>query len=477
MPLDGLAAKVGGQARLQVIALLACVLGLQSADNATVGAVAAPLSADLGIGNTQIGLLVTLTTGIGALSTLPVGVLVDRAHRVHLLTSAIVVWSIAMAASAFATSYGALLLTRLALGAVIATAAPVVASLVGDFFSAGERGRIYGYVLSGELLGAGLGLVVSGSVAGFASWRASFLVLAVPGMVLAFAVYRLLPEPVRGGHSLAVEGVDDGGDEGRGLVEDAARGQAIIPHRELVLSQDPAAMSMYSAVRYVLSIRTNVVLILASALAYFFFIGLQTFSVEFLRGRFGLGQSVASGLVVAIGVGSIIGVLIGGRVADRLIGRGVIAGRPLVAGIALLVTAALAVPSLLVSSLAIAAPLLFLAAATYGATNPPLDAARLDVMHHLLWGRAEAVRTVARSLFTALAPLTFGYVSTLFGGAKGSLEASAAGQGSSAPPGGGGLGQTFLVMLIPVVLGGLLLVLRAVRTYPRDVATVAASTR
>jgi len=51
---DRAAAKVGGLARLQVIVLLACVLGLQSADNATVGAIAAPLSKDLGIGNTQI---------------------------------------------------------------------------------------------------------------------------------------------------------------------------------------------------------------------------------------------------------------------------------------------------------------------------------------------------------------------------------------------------------------------------------------
>jgi len=39
---------------------------------------------------------------------------------------------------------------------------------------------------------------------------------------------------------------------------------------------DPATMSMHDAVRYVLSIRTNVVLIVASSLAYFFFTGLQT---------------------------------------------------------------------------------------------------------------------------------------------------------------------------------------------------------
>ena len=291
------AAKVGGQARLQVIALLACVLGLQSADNATVGAIAAPLSADLGIGNTQIGLLVTLTTGIGALSTLPVGMLVDRVHRVHLLTGAIVVWSIAMAVSGFADSYVMLLFTRLALGAVIATASPVVASLIGDFFGASERGRIYGYILLGELIGSGLGLVVSGSVAGAISWRASFIVLSVPGLALAWGVHRLLSEPVRGGHSLAVEGdgdADPAPDDEVGLVEKAQRAQGTTPHESLVLTMDPATMSLHDAVRYVLSIRTNVVLIVASSLAYFFFTGLQTFAVEFLRGRFGLGQSVAS---------------------------------------------------------------------------------------------------------------------------------------------------------------------------------------
>ncbi len=159
------------------------------------------------------------------------------------------------------------------------------------------RGRIYGYILLGELIGSGLGLVVPGSVAGAISWRASFIVLSVPGLALAWGVHRLLPEPVRGGHSLAVEGdgdADPAPDDEVGLVEKAQRAQGTTPHKSLVLTMDPATMSMHDAVRYVLSIRTNVVLIVASSLAYFFFTGLQTFAVEFLRGRFGLGQSVAS---------------------------------------------------------------------------------------------------------------------------------------------------------------------------------------
>jgi len=199
--------------------------------------------------------------------------------------------------------------------------------------------------------------------------------------------------------------------------------------------------------------------------------------VEYLRGRFGLGQSVASILVLVVGAGALGGVLLGGRIADWLSRRGVIAGRPLVAGAALLVFVALAVPSLLAASLLVAVPLLFLAAGAFAATNPPLDAARLDVMHHRLWGRAEAVRTVFRSLFTAIAPLTFGYVSTLFGGTEGGLGGSTASQHAAGQPGGGGLGPTLLVMLTAVVLAAVLLLLRGVRTYPRDVATAVASER
>jgi len=117
----------------------------------------------------------------------------------------------------------------------------------------------------------------------------------------------------------------------------------------------------------------------------------------------------------------------------------------------------------------VAAPLFFLAAASIGGANPPLDAARLDLMHSRLWGRAEAVRTFLPSALEAIAPLLFGYVSTLFGAhTSGSGNPSASSGGN-----GGGLDATFLIMLLPLLLAGLLLVLRARRTYPRDVATAA----
>jgi len=95
-------------------------------------------------------------------------------------------------------------------------------------------------------------------------------------------------------------------------------------------------------------------------------------------------------------------------------------------------------------------------------SNPPLDAARLDIMPHWLWGRA------LRSVFTAIAPLLFGLLSDLLGAGGGSTHAT--GQAANV----GGVSYAFMIMLIPLVVGGVIL-LRARHDYPRDVATAIAS--
>ncbi len=448
-----LSPKVGGDARLRVIVLLALVLALQSADNATVGSVSVPLEQSLGIGNVQLGLLVTVSSLVGAAATVPAGILIDRLPRVRLLTLAVALWSLAMVISGLATSYLMLLVTRIALGVVIAVAGPAIASLTGDLFPATDRGRVFGFILSGELLGAGLGYLVSGNLAGLVSWRASFFALAVPSLLLAAALSRLLPEPARGGQSridvgdTEIVAEHDAPDETEtpraaaqtqardreGEVERGVRAHQIRPHPSLILHEDPVRMGTWRAFSYVLSIRTNILLIAASTIGYFCYSGLQVFAVAFLRGRYALGQSAASTVLVLIGSGAVIGVLVGGPLADRMIHRGVLAGRVVVAGVAFLATAAALLPGLLVTSLLIGGPVLFLAAAIFGGSNPPLDAARLDVMHHHLWGRAEAIRTSTRSVFTALAPLVFGLVSTHFGGHNVGLAGSTGNHTAAVP--------------------------------------------
>ena len=144
-----LIAAVGGAARTKVVLLMASVLALASADTATVGSAAVELRHALHIDNTDIGLLVSVTSIVAAVFSLPFGVLADRARRTWILGFALVTWGAAMIWSATSTSFSELLLARLCLGAVTAAAGPIVASLTGDWFPAAERGRIYGYILPG----------------------------------------------------------------------------------------------------------------------------------------------------------------------------------------------------------------------------------------------------------------------------------------------------------------------------------------
>ncbi len=199
---------VGGPARYRVITLFAAVLALSGADASTVGAAAPQLEHALHIGNAKIGLLSSVSLLVGAVFVIPVGLLVDRFKRMPLLATSVLLWSVASLAAAFSGSYFHLLLARLALGAVTATAGPAIASLTGDYFPAQERGRIYSFILGGEALGTAAGFILSGSLASLISWRAAFIALAIPGFFLARTLWRTIPEPRRGGQSWLEAGTD-----------------------------------------------------------------------------------------------------------------------------------------------------------------------------------------------------------------------------------------------------------------------------
>src|SRR5437868_14268031 len=249
---------LGGAERARVILLLASILALSSADAATVGASATQLRNELHINNTDVGLLVTVTSLVAAVASIPFGVLADRVNRTRMLGAAIVLWGAAMIWSATVPTFDQLLLTRVFLGGVTAAAGPFVASLVGDWFDSSERGRIYGYIISGELVGAAFGFAVAGGIATL-SWRASFVILALPAFALAWLVFAL-PEPTRGGTSPLLSGTSppptaDAGDASGDQTTDAqllAREHGLEPDPELVLTQDPRHMGLLAATRYVL---------------------------------------------------------------------------------------------------------------------------------------------------------------------------------------------------------------------------------
>ncbi len=218
-------------------------------------------------------------------------------------------------------------------------------------------------------------------------------------------------------------------------------------------------MHLLDAVRYVLRIRTNVVLIASSACGYYFLAGVETFGLEFAKEQYRVGQVVATALLLVTGVGCVLGTLAGGTVGDWLLRRGRLDARILVAAAAAVATTLLFVPAIFTRVSGTAVIALIAAGFALSAQNPPIDAARLDIMPPSLWGRAEAVRTFLRSMAQALAPLLFGAVSDyVFGGGRTGLQ------------------WTFVVMLLPLA-GSAYLLFHALPTYPRDVATAAASAR
>jgi MFS family permease len=485
---------VGGPARARVIFLFGGVLALASADTSTIGAVAPQLESQLHIGNTEVGLLSSVTLLIGAVAVIPVGLLVDKINRVHTLAFSIVLWSVAMLASGAAGSYETLLITRLALGAVSATAGPAIASLTGDYFYARERGRVYGYILGGEVAGTAVGFIVSGLVASVLSWRFAFWVIAIPGFFLARELFRTVPEPRRGGRSRLEHGTVDLFAAARGedraemteegpdvpvrednLAQEAAQRRGVEPDPRLVLTEDPAKMSLKEAVRYVMSIPSNVTMIIASALGYFFFSGLQTYAVLFVRGHYHASQGTATLVLALLVAGALVGVLVSGRLTDALLRRGVLNARVWVPAVSYTAAAVLLIPGIVSSSLTPAIWFDVAGAALISAANPPLDAARLDIMPAGLWGRAESVRTLLRTLAQAIAPLVFSGVADLVVGIVPSQQPIGTKvHGAVSTSTANGLEYSFLLMLITLGGAGVIL-LRARRTYPSDVATAAAS--
>jgi hypothetical protein len=341
---------------------------------------------------------------------------------------------------------------------------------------------------------------------------------------LAWTLYRTVPEPKRGGQSHLYPGAlafEDGGlyqtvafsqppatyaatpeSSGSGPSAGSAGGAASTAQgpppldvpasddraREVVrqmgveadpnriLHQDPRRMGIIEVIRYTLAIPTNVLMIISSSLGYFFFGGLTTFALLFIRGRYHAGQLSAELVLMVLVIGALIGTLLGGRLTDLMLDRGFLKGRVWVPAICYLTSTVLLVPGLLGTSITPAVWFDTAGAALLCAANPPLNAARLDIMPAGLWGRAEAVRTVVRSAAEAAAPTLFGLLSDLIAGVI--PEQTPVGThtkvGAISPSDARGLEWSFIIMLVTVALAGIFLI-KARNTYATDVATAAAS--
>ena len=190
-------------------------------DRYVLGLLIEPIKADLGLTDTQIGLLLGPAFAIFyATMGLPLGWLADRKNRVKIVAVGIAVWSIATAASGLARNFTHLFIARMSIGVGEATLSPCAMSIISDSFPPEKRSRpiaVYTMALSvgagfASLLGAGVltwaksgGSITLPGVGELVPWQATFFIVGLPGLILS-VLFFLLREPARSGGPSATGG-------------------------------------------------------------------------------------------------------------------------------------------------------------------------------------------------------------------------------------------------------------------------------
>jgi MFS family permease len=183
-------------------------------DRYVLGLLIEPIKADLGLTDTQIGLLLGPAFAIFyATMGLPLGWLADRKNRIRIVAIGIAVWSVATAASGLARNFPQLFFARMSIGVGEATLSPCAMSIISDSFPPEKRSRpiaVYTMALSvgagfASLLGAGVltwaksgGSITLPGVGELMPWQATFFIVGLPGLILS-ALFFLLREPPRSG--------------------------------------------------------------------------------------------------------------------------------------------------------------------------------------------------------------------------------------------------------------------------------------
>jgi MFS family permease len=163
-------------------------------DRYILGLLVEPIKGDLGLSDTQMGLL-----------------LADRYRRTVIVGLGVALWSLATAASALARNFPQLFLARVGVGVGEATLAPCALSMISDSFPPGRRGRPIALYTAAQSLGAGLAALGGAAVLAWANsvsqlalplvgeltaWQFTFVVVGLPGVLVAILLL-LAREPAR----------------------------------------------------------------------------------------------------------------------------------------------------------------------------------------------------------------------------------------------------------------------------------------
>jgi len=421
--------------------VLGLVIFIDQVDQNILRGVVTPLKQDFGIGDLQIGILLTAYTIVNGIITVPAGYLADRWNRTRTIGHTVVAWSGLTALTAAMPNYGSLLAIRSALGFGQAVTEPSAASLVGDFYPQEQRGKAFSVQQCLLLAGIGVGIGIGGVVGATLGWRAAFLVVGTPGVLIAVAVYRLR-EPARGEADRLHLGLDSEDHEhvdvSHGLFDEGWR--AFV--RDLV-------SGLRADARTILGITTMRYALVGVSALIFTINAIGAALPQFYERDLGVGKGTAEALVgVLVVVGGIPGVLLGGRFADRFMTR-VRGARMAIPAYCLLVGSILFGISYLWVPFAPAFALELVGIFVMSMAIPSLRAGLTDAVPANLRGAGFGFFNLASIVFGGMAPLLVFGISQ----ATGDLRIA-------------------LLVCSPPIIGGALVLLRAREHLDEDTARI-----
>ncbi len=185
--------------RAYVLAILVILYTFNFVDRVIVGILAEPIKHDLGLSDTQLGLMsgaafALFYTFLG----IPIARLADRGSRTWIMTGALAIWSGFTALCGQAQSFLQLFVARVGVGVGEAGGVAPAFSLISDYFPPRQRARALAVFSFGVPIGSGLGTLLGGLVASAVDWRVAFLSVGVGGLLLAPLFRLTVREPVRG---------------------------------------------------------------------------------------------------------------------------------------------------------------------------------------------------------------------------------------------------------------------------------------
>ena len=277
--------------RWYVVGVLTVVYVFNFIDRQIIGVLQEPMRAELGLSDTQLGLLQGLTFALFYVSVgIPLARWADIGVRRNVVALAVGTWSAMTALCGVAQNFVHLLLARIGVGIGEAGGSPPAHSMISDLFPPGRRALPLAIYSSGITFGVFVAYVWGGWVCDHFGWRTVFIALGLPGVLLALLVRVTVREPQRG--------------------------------RFDTTAADVAPPSTGEVIRRLFRCRTFVHLSLAAALHAFVGYGVSAFLVSFYVRGYGIPidqiSRVTLPLGFIIGIGGALGSLCGGYLSDRL---------------------------------------------------------------------------------------------------------------------------------------------------------------